>query len=212
MLQLLSSMDHPNIIKYYDSFLDSEGALCIATTYCEGEQPQQFTTCCDSYKVLCIAKKPNQQEAVQHGSRHYMPSQLFGNKYQSTASNKIGSQHMLTVLSFCCACFCLHVCHGAPTDGDLFSRICVRKAEGRYFTEDEVMDTFIQVRHEFSTASTLLVWSHMTRSMLCFAQPDFLHCICSCAQQRCSLCERVVADTLAAAAGYIGVVKVQLHG
>ncbi|WIA16498.1 hypothetical protein OEZ85_013178 [Tetradesmus obliquus] len=63
--QLLSSMDHPNIIKYYDSFLDSEGALCIATTYCE--------------------------------------------------------------------------------DGDLFSRICVRKAEGRYFTEDEVMDTFIQV-------------------------------------------------------------------
>lgn len=31
-------------------------------------------------------------------------------------------------------------------DGDLFSRICVRKAEGRYFTEDEVMDTFIQVR------------------------------------------------------------------
>ncbi|WIA36691.1 hypothetical protein OEZ86_007969 [Tetradesmus obliquus] len=63
--QLLSSMDHPDIIKYYDSFLDSEGALCIATTYCE--------------------------------------------------------------------------------DGDLFSRICVRKAEGRYFTEDEVMDTFIQV-------------------------------------------------------------------
>jgi hypothetical protein len=31
-------------------------------------------------------------------------------------------------------------------DGDLFSRICMRKAEGRYFTEDEVMDTFIQVR------------------------------------------------------------------
>lgn len=40
LLQLLSSMDHPNIIKYYDSFLDSEGALCIATTYCEGEQRQ----------------------------------------------------------------------------------------------------------------------------------------------------------------------------
>jgi serine/threonine protein kinase len=40
LLQLLSSMDHPNIIKYYDSFLDSEGALCIATTYCEGEQLQ----------------------------------------------------------------------------------------------------------------------------------------------------------------------------
>jgi serine/threonine protein kinase len=33
-------MDHPNIIKYYDSFIDSEGALCIATTYCEGEQLQ----------------------------------------------------------------------------------------------------------------------------------------------------------------------------
>eukprot|EP00775_Hariotina_reticulata_P012449 gene12449-12586_t len=34
--QLLSSLDHPNIIAYKDSFLDSEGALCIVTTYCEG--------------------------------------------------------------------------------------------------------------------------------------------------------------------------------
>jgi hypothetical protein len=52
------------------------------------------------------------------------------------------------VLNTCCSFFASHACPGAATDGDLFSRICVRKAEGRYFTENEVMDTFIQVRAE----------------------------------------------------------------
>ncbi len=33
--QLLSQLDHPNIIGYKESFLDKDGALCIATTFCE---------------------------------------------------------------------------------------------------------------------------------------------------------------------------------
>eukprot|EP00877_Chromochloris_zofingiensis_P006228 jgi/Chrzof1/1859/Cz10g23280.t1 len=35
MLQLLSTLDHPNIIAYKDSFLDQDGALCIVTTFCD---------------------------------------------------------------------------------------------------------------------------------------------------------------------------------
>lgn len=33
--QLLSSLEHPNIIKYKECFIDDEGALCIVTSFCE---------------------------------------------------------------------------------------------------------------------------------------------------------------------------------
>ncbi|EFJ46297.1 NimA-related protein kinase 5 [Volvox carteri f. nagariensis] len=33
--QLLDSLDHPNIIRYRESFVDKDGALCIVTSFCE---------------------------------------------------------------------------------------------------------------------------------------------------------------------------------
>lgn len=33
--QLLDSLDHPNIIKYRESFVDKDGSLCIVTSFCE---------------------------------------------------------------------------------------------------------------------------------------------------------------------------------
>ncbi|PNH02758.1 Serine/threonine-protein kinase Nek4 [Tetrabaena socialis] len=33
--QLLDSLDHPNIIRYRESFVDKEGSLCIVTSFCE---------------------------------------------------------------------------------------------------------------------------------------------------------------------------------
>eukprot|EP00878_Enallax_costatus_P045942 GHUV01055484.1.p1 GENE.GHUV01055484.1~~GHUV01055484.1.p1 ORF type:complete len:298 (+),score=87.42 GHUV01055484.1:308-1201(+) len=88
--QLLSSLNHPNIISYIESFLDSEGALCIVTTLCE--------------------------------------------------------------------------------DGDVFSKIRSRKAEGKYFTEAEVMDIFVQV------ASALLhIHSHKILHRDLKTQNIFLH-------------------------------------
>lgn len=33
--QLLSSLDHPNVIGYKETFLDDHRALCIVTTFCE---------------------------------------------------------------------------------------------------------------------------------------------------------------------------------
>lgn len=32
---MLSSLDHPNVIGFKEFFMDSEGSLCIVTTYCE---------------------------------------------------------------------------------------------------------------------------------------------------------------------------------
>ncbi|GFR44592.1 hypothetical protein Agub_g5870 [Astrephomene gubernaculifera] len=34
-VQLLDSLDHPNIIRYRESFVDKDGALCIVTSFCE---------------------------------------------------------------------------------------------------------------------------------------------------------------------------------
>ncbi|KAF5836952.1 kinase-like domain-containing protein [Dunaliella salina] len=34
-VQLLSQLDHPNIIAYKESFVDQEGGLCIVTSFCE---------------------------------------------------------------------------------------------------------------------------------------------------------------------------------
>ncbi|KAG2485570.1 hypothetical protein HYH03_015734 [Edaphochlamys debaryana] len=33
--QLLDSLDHPNIIRYRESFVDKDGSLCIVTSFCE---------------------------------------------------------------------------------------------------------------------------------------------------------------------------------
>lgn len=33
--QLLSSLEHPNIISYKECFIDDEGSLCIVTSFCE---------------------------------------------------------------------------------------------------------------------------------------------------------------------------------
>jgi hypothetical protein len=33
--QLLDSLDHPNIIRYRESFVDTDGSLCIVTSFCE---------------------------------------------------------------------------------------------------------------------------------------------------------------------------------
>ncbi len=64
---MLSQLDHPNIIGYKESFIDpKDGALCIATTFCE--------------------------------------------------------------------------------EGDLFNRIRQRQQANQFFTEQEVMDMFVQVR------------------------------------------------------------------
>ena len=34
-LQLLSTLDHPNIIAYKECFVDSDESLCIVTSFCE---------------------------------------------------------------------------------------------------------------------------------------------------------------------------------
>lgn len=40
LLQLLASLDHPNIIGYKESFIDQkDGALCIVTSFCEVRLP-----------------------------------------------------------------------------------------------------------------------------------------------------------------------------
>lgn len=65
-LQLLASLDHPNVLGYKESFIDTDNALCIITHFCE--------------------------------------------------------------------------------EGDLFGKIRKRAAENKLFSEDEVMDLFIQVR------------------------------------------------------------------
>ncbi|GIL57802.1 hypothetical protein Vafri_13045 [Volvox africanus] len=68
--QLLDSLDHPNIIRYRESFVDKEGALCIVTSFCE--------------------------------------------------------------------------------EGDLFTRIRKKVAQKEYFTEDEVMNMFVQIASAIS--------------------------------------------------------------
>lgn len=35
-VRLLQSLQHPNIVSYKDSFIDSEKCLCIVMVYCEG--------------------------------------------------------------------------------------------------------------------------------------------------------------------------------
>eukprot|EP00878_Enallax_costatus_P045997 GHUV01055558.1.p1 GENE.GHUV01055558.1~~GHUV01055558.1.p1 ORF type:complete len:181 (+),score=44.38 GHUV01055558.1:308-850(+) len=90
--QLLSSLNHPNIISYIESFLDSEGALCIVTTLCE--------------------------------------------------------------------------------DGDVFSKIRSRKAEGKYFTEAEVMDIFVQVLEKTEAfATTVTGTPYYMAPEVCTNQP-----------------------------------------
>ncbi|KAG2448901.1 hypothetical protein HYH02_006249 [Chlamydomonas schloesseri] len=68
--QLLDSLDHPNIIRYRESFVDKDGSLCIVTSFCE--------------------------------------------------------------------------------EGDLFNRIRKKAAAKEYFTEDEVMNMFVQIASAIS--------------------------------------------------------------
>ena len=35
-ISLLRSLDHPNIVKFYDSYTDDNGDICIVMNYCDG--------------------------------------------------------------------------------------------------------------------------------------------------------------------------------
>ena len=34
--RVLSRLQHPNVIRYYDSFVDRQGRLCLVTSFCPG--------------------------------------------------------------------------------------------------------------------------------------------------------------------------------
>lgn len=82
MLQLLSSIDHPNIIGYKECFIDKDESLCIITTFCE--------------------------------------------------------------------------------EGDLFNKIRNKANQKQYFTENEIMDMFVQVRQKLQSSCN----SGLTRAYL----------------------------------------------
>jgi hypothetical protein len=120
--KLLSGLSHPNIIKYRESFIDpADGSLCIVTSFCAGG---------DLFSAIRGRAAPGDAPPATRGAGGGAGGSASGSSGSRQGSGRLEGQGS----------------GGSSCDEGGGGGVTHHQEDGpRYFSEDEVMDLFLQV-------------------------------------------------------------------